>query len=340
LTTQYSGVVSELGIDQATEVIGVTSTFRRIREEREKCRASSKARAYTFYGHEHPRLHDFFAIYLLDNEGGRKEIVVGDRRLVFHRTEAPEDTDVETLVQTGAIPVCVGDGPFSKVAKVTQEHSVTRNVARFLGLLGDPVYQQLIDWSHGVEERGAGPFTETAGIIRLLSLAQMDNPSGVYDTVEKMIDARRAEIIEEQKANQDLENGLVELEAHYHGRTIKIGAVVSSAPLIARQARKRGIDVLVRKDPATGHGLVTAKAGIRLANSVACLRVEEAKLAGQPPPSNPQRPGLAGTEDRWVYKREQMESVINGGWIAPDLPATAMDIQTLATLVTMGLEGG
>ena len=330
-------LVTELGLDQAIEAQGITRASQSIRREREAIQASSEAVPHTLYGHEHPRLHDLLCIYMHENLGSRKGVVISRMQLVFRRSVAPNHQTVEEMVRAREILVCVGRGPFSKVPQVTNELSVTKNTARFYGVLNDPQWRSLIEWSHEVEAKGAGSFRETAGMIRLLSLANLDDSPGVYTIVQRMMDARRADIIEELRAEADLKAGLRTMKVSHNGRDLIVGGVRSDAPMIARVSRREpfNVDVLIRIS-STGHALITAKHGISLEKAAAYIRKKEAEIAGEPQPDNPTAPREVG---RWIYKPERMESLINGGFTAPDMPPTAIGIEELTTLMVWGLEG-
>jgi len=301
-------LVTELGLDQAIEAQGITRASQSIRREREAIQASSEAVPHTLYGHEHPRLHDLLCIYMHENLGSRKGVVISRMQLVFRRSVAPNHQTVEEMVRAREILVCVG-----------------------------PQWRSLIEWSHEVEAKGAGSFRETAGMIRLLSLANLDDSPGVYTIVQRMMDARRADIIEELRAEADLKAGLRTMKVSHNGRDLIVGGVRSDAPMIARVSRREpfNVDVLIRIS-STGHALITAKHGISLEKAAAYIRKKEAEIAGEPQPDNPTAPREVG---RWIYKPERMESLINGGFTAPDMPPTAIGIEELTTLMVWGLEG-
>lgn len=340
MTTVESMVAESL--DEAMVTHGITARFRRIRKNRAERAQSANARRVTFVLHPHPRAHDLFGVYMFREEGHRRGLVVGEMEIICDRTTAPAETNPWRLVQVGIIPLCVGDGPWSKVARDTDTASMTRNTARWLGIEKESGWSRLVDWVHATHlPPGPGDWRQSLGMLRTMSLAQMDDPMAVYLQFETMLDAIRAELEEEAVAAADLDKFVVS-EVSHQGRMLKMGLGVSDSGMIARMARKvLKTDVLVRLD-STGHALVSAGNGVSLRQAVANLRAAEYQTADLEPPLTLSQVGIVDSADKWVYKLNQpgkMEAIINGGWTAPDIAGTALDLERVGFEVFAGLQG-
>jgi len=341
LTVTTKDLVTE-NLDEAIVSGGITARRLSLVRKRAERAAASEARRVTFVLHPHPRAHDLFGVYMWLEEGYRRGLVIGEFDLVFDRTQTPDEIDPDRLIQSGIIPLCVGEGPWSKVARDSETASMTRNTARWLGIEKEPIWSRLIDWVHSTHlPPGPGDWRQSLGLLRTVSLAVMDDPLAVYRYFELSLDSIRAELEEEAAAAADLEKFAVSEVAH-NGRDLRMGVGYSDSGMIARMARKvLRTDVLVRMD-STGHALVSAGNGVFLRKIVENLRAAEYQAAGLPVPSALGAVGLADSNDRWVYKVNQpgkMEAVLNGGWTAPDIAPTALSLERVGFEVFAGLQG-
>ena len=341
MQTEYDREFAE-SPDEALANIGVTTRFLQLRKEREERAVPKNGPHFKIVLHPHARAHDLNGAYAFITEGHRVGIQIDSYELVFDRAADPGEKNPQKLIQMGVIPICVGEGPWSKGRG--EEPSVTLKVCRFLGLEDDPVYRKIMEVVESTHHSlGPGDWTRLMGFIRTYSLAHMDRPESSYTFFEEAVDSVRAEAIEEIRAQEDLRDPdrVLTFESKHRDRPVKVVAVFSDASMITRAARKApfNADVVIRGDSA-GFALVSARAGISLRKAVVHIRAEEYKLAGEEAPSDLACEGVAGPTDRWVLKADGgWESIINGGFTAPNFPPTRISLRDIATRVVWGLEG-
>lgn len=304
------------------------------------------------------------AIYLLRYLGARVGLRISSV-LLFNYVDQDRFAEVQSIQTTedmqrsSKIPISIGQGVFSSPTKPNRSDSLTLRVAHALGIVKDksleeflePVFRHLVTWSHEVEIGTAAKkrsfyaherFRGLEHLIRMYDLANLNNPQKVYDTLEDILDSVVAYIMAEHKAEAELYN--VRKDKFNTGNGVyEIAYVTSDYTTILGAIRRRLKPNVIVIQNSNNHVVVSCGAQLSLKNVVSLLRVSEYKNHGGPiiQPEKLSNLGLAHEQDRWFYKEHPSGNlIINGGFTAPHVPSTGLDIFTIRDLIIEGLKLG
>lgn len=305
----------------------------------------------------YPRPHtDTIVAVLLLKEYGINEYENIDKANLLFWTAPPQGKTEEQLLQEGCLLVDIGGGKFDHH---DTKDSVSRLVAKGLGIERLPELQKMLKWAERDEKKGQGTISKDqldrafgfSGLIMSLHRTYLKTPEMVYNIALPVL---QAHLSQEKRRFYDLpqewadaqSTGKAQIYQMKHGNQELTVVMIETASMdivgFLRNYKKTRADIVIQALPSGHINIITKQnTKIQLADVIRILRTEEARKKkidlGHPSSKDLSKPERLEKVPEWFYDTAA-NTVQNGGVIPESTPPTVLAPQEVVNAVFVGLD--